>query len=364
MTDQPQLGTVGLRIEPCDTLFFRDGRPFDAASRLASGLPAPQTLAGALRTWLLGQAGCDFERLGAAQRDGKTFDEAATEQSASVAAVSQLLFRGPWFQIAEDVLMPIPRSLGRMIDDGEFVRLDPLKEDLPGWAPPDADMRPLWHRDGRRSRPLAGYLTQEGLRRFLAGSVPEKSHVVTGAQIFAFDERTGIAIDADSLSTQEGLIYAVNLLALAPGVTLYAEITGPEAALAEIPDEPAAIPLGGEGRRVVARRASTLTWPRVEAPAGSKDGVVLLLTAPGLFDQGWKPRAISPIAAAVPGYTAVSGWDYARRGPKPNRFAASAGSVYFLRERPAGLDVEGSLCAAPEAELGWGTYLEGVWEYV
>ncbi len=48
---------VGLRLDPLDTLFFRDGRPFDAANRVVGGLPNPQTLAGALRTNLLGASG-------------------------------------------------------------------------------------------------------------------------------------------------------------------------------------------------------------------------------------------------------------------------------------------------------------------
>jgi len=58
---------VGLCLEPCDVLFFRDGRPFAAASYGEGGLPQPQTLVGALCTRLLEIAGCDadrFERLG------------------------------------------------------------------------------------------------------------------------------------------------------------------------------------------------------------------------------------------------------------------------------------------------------------
>ena len=41
--------SVRIRIEPIDVL-FRDARPFGTASRASSGLPTPQTLAGALRT--------------------------------------------------------------------------------------------------------------------------------------------------------------------------------------------------------------------------------------------------------------------------------------------------------------------------
>jgi SOS regulatory protein LexA len=45
--------TVGIALDPLDVLFFRDGRPFTASERLLSGLPLPQTLAGAIRTALL-----------------------------------------------------------------------------------------------------------------------------------------------------------------------------------------------------------------------------------------------------------------------------------------------------------------------
>src|SRR5262245_53965921 len=54
---------AGLCLEPLDTLFFRDGRPFDAANRVSGGLPQPQPLAGALRTALLAQHGFRFEHL-------------------------------------------------------------------------------------------------------------------------------------------------------------------------------------------------------------------------------------------------------------------------------------------------------------
>jgi CRISPR-associated protein Cmr3 len=62
----------------------------------------------------------------------------------------------------------------------------------------------------------------------------------------------------------------------------------------------------------------------------------------------------------VPGALAVSGWDLARGGPKPNRFAAQAGSTYFL-DQP--LDPwPGTLSDRPrDQQQGWGCYLKGVW---
>ena len=55
--------TVGLCLEALDVLFFRDGRPFmDGTEQMLSGLPLPQTLAGAICTALMQAAGCDFDR--------------------------------------------------------------------------------------------------------------------------------------------------------------------------------------------------------------------------------------------------------------------------------------------------------------
>ena len=53
MNTPPNRSAIGVLLDPLDTLFFRDGRPFDASSRVRGGLPNPQTLAGALRTALL-----------------------------------------------------------------------------------------------------------------------------------------------------------------------------------------------------------------------------------------------------------------------------------------------------------------------
>ena len=53
MTGTAAPSRIGIRIEPMDVLMFRDGRPFEATSRVSTGQPTPQTLAGAMRTALL-----------------------------------------------------------------------------------------------------------------------------------------------------------------------------------------------------------------------------------------------------------------------------------------------------------------------
>lgn len=358
---------VGLSLEPLDTLFFRDGRPFEAASRAASGLPMPQTVAGALRTWLLREAGCEFEKLAEAMGKGASFGEATQEQSPQVGAVARLQFRGPWFAFKKEggppePLVPIPAVLRQIKGTKETVPLAPLKGNLPGWDPPGdmPGMRPLWHADRRPIEKVEGYfLTKAGLETFLKGQTPSPNQIKPASALFDFDRRTGIGVNPDRLTAEEGLIYGVSLLALKKDVILYAEVSGPEEPLRLLPGNPTPIPLGGEGRRAGLQKVEVVKWPRMSSNEGR---TLLLLTTPGIFGEPyWRPSNLSPVAAAVSGSVAVSGWDLARKGPKPTRFGPEAGSVYFL-DRP--LDPpRDSLCEGEDAALGWGTFVEGVWNY-
>ena len=59
-----------LALDPVDGLFFRDARPFEPTTHAASGLPMPQTLAGAVRTLLLERHKVDFGQLGKLMKKG------------------------------------------------------------------------------------------------------------------------------------------------------------------------------------------------------------------------------------------------------------------------------------------------------
>lgn len=377
--------TIGLVLEPLDVLFFRDGRPFEFSSQVASGLPSPQTVAGSLRTWLLCRAGWDFEKAAKEKR----FAEAVREEGSPAAAVADLRFRGPWLALKgeddQDIepLVHVPATLLKIEESEEIVRLDPLKDlPLPGWSPPEKGMLPLWRRDQRPAKRVEGYLRLKGLEDFLAGQVPDRKEILPDKDLFQLDRRVGIAIDPNSLTAEKEKIYAASLLALnkKKNVRLYAEVVGPEDVLKELlhaeSEPPAVLPLGGEGRQVSLRPVKAVKWPQ-QQPA-QEQGTLLLLTTPGLFDRNradqgsdenrrkaWRPDLLAGnlAAAAVPGHQAFSGWDLARRGPKPNRFAVPAGSVYFLK---CPLEPRPEALFSDEKDLpqGWGSFVEGVWNYV
>ncbi len=365
-----------LEIEPVDSLFFRDARPFEPASRGESGLPMPQTLTGAVRTLLLEQHGVDFGRLGTYMKESASFAQALAEVADGPAGgVAEVWVRGPWFTLNGEVLVPVPASLRRekteledprkgeedqKEDTRSVFRLDPLKSPLPGWRPELPGMRPLW-RYGRETTEAAdGFLKLSGLRRFLEGGVPKSGELVPKSALYDFDDRTGIGVDPKRNTAAKGELYGIRMLALKREAGLYAEVRGPADTLKPLETGHVLMKFGGEGRHVVVRNAAQgAAWPDVQ-PADNM-GRLVLLTTPAYFN-GWRPPSLEPVAAAVGGFQAVSGWNLAKGGPKPNRFMVPAGSVYFL---PPGAQIPTSLLVDGEdAQAGWGCFLEGNWHDV
>ncbi len=364
-----------LCLEPVDTLFFRDGRPFGPASRATSGLPNPQVLAGALRTEILRCANIDLAQLADCIQNGNQFETAVTQLGGRLGSqIAKTSFRGPYLGRkgkngkTDSLLYSAPASL-RQLDNQALVRLDPLPADqpLPGWTPKSGGMVPLWARNRLALKPLDKiWITHAGMSIFLSGKTPSQTDLVRSDELYGFEDRTGIAIDPDKGLAQEGMLYATRRLVLKTGVRFWAQVEGSAEVLDLLPkqDESRLLPFGGEGRQVSVTSRDLQNSPRAahpEAVQGSIDGCCLVLATPA-FMNGWRPQGIDLLSAAVPGHIPVSGWDLARGGPKPTRFAVRAGSVYFLstgtdRQLPSGFGDPG------ETSLGWGEYCKGVWRY-
>ena len=295
MTDRtaPEHAAVTLDLEPLDVLFFRDGRPFDAVPRATGGLPMPQTLAGAVRTWLFGRLGGDLDALAAAVRRGDAF-AAAAAQGPGPAAVGRIALRGPWLACNGERLVPTPATI-EIDAKGTLHRLDPLADDLPGWSPPTAGMRPLWRRSHGGAKLRRGWLRASGLERFLQGGVPHPDEIVDAEELFAYEDRVGIGVEAATGTAGEGMIYAVRMMRLRPGITLSVDLVGAPGDLAHCPDGEDVLALGGESRRAIVRRSVAPNWPSV--PGGqSTGGTLVLLTTPAPFG-GKYPPGLSPVAS-------------------------------------------------------------------
>lgn len=397
-----QVFPVGLFLEPLDTLFFRDGRPMFIGGRGYTVLPTPQTLSGAVRHALLQQVGYDFGW--ARERHHRFIQQAvppddirtgrqawedtlrrlweeALKEGGAPEWVFSISVRGPWFarvgerlkggapQTAEDleVFVQAPALLygekKKSLLQNEGLKLaKPLTREVsvPGWRPLAEGMRPVWVVSREDLEPVSGFMTLEGLTTILRGQVPERDQVVGSDTLYGQAPRVGVAINPDRLTGREGMLYTRSMLSLPDKVGFYAEVL--------LPSE-GATHLGhvqwlrwGGGTRVVMvhHLSSPVKWPSERPQNGEK--IFLALTTPGLFEQGWQPACLRGhlAGAVVPGQAAVSGWDLLRRGPKPVRFAAAAGSVYFLERVPETLpDLLSD--RMKDCRQGWGCYVRGVW---
>ncbi|HEV3386020.1 MAG TPA: type III-B CRISPR module-associated protein Cmr3 [Gemmata sp.] len=358
--------TAGICLDPLDVLFFRDGRPFGAASRVTSGWPTPQVLAGAVRTALLEKYGCPFEALKKQSRTVSFIDCLPVDHR----WIGGIHFRGPWLcQLPDsaagnttdvpDLFLSVPSTIhvGKKGLSNTVHLLEPLqKNKLPGWHDPQ-ELRPLWLKGTDATEAALGFINATGLFAFLMGQKPEKDQLSRPDQFSTLDNRTGIGIHADKLVTGDGEIYGVSFLSLKKGYGFYAEVVLPEDAPGDALSGIQFLAFGGEGKRVRFQQVKPFSFPASQT-TNSNSKTLILLTTPSVVDSTGIPSSIKDrtTAAAINSPIAISGWDLARGGPKPTRFAAPAGSVYFLNDALPPPDLTD--------ELGYGCYLQGVWNDV
>ena len=385
-------------IRPRDPLFARSASPFTAdpgAQATTLDWPLPQTIAGALRT-----------HIGEARRIDWS-DEIERKQINSIAVHGGFLIeRGvddagwmPFFPAPHDAHIFHDETTGnpgihavrpKPLNSGEGVNfprnngltLEPLniehdEKPLPGydlWSLNDIN---TWLLDLEQPAPPArhrGRLAQE--------------------------TRMHVTVESTTGTAKEGHLFATSGIAFSPTTFKTPEREmARQAMLCQIttPDDigpletPSYFTLGGEQRQARLGPKPALSvnpWdvPKaiVEALAGQTTFRLQLVT-PALFRTGWYPGWISQAhrdrfpdvvkglncsleSAIVGRRVPVSGWNLRQICERPLRYAAPAGSVYFLSvPAPLTIDQIKALWLAPisdgrfDREDGYGLAIPGVW---
>ncbi len=391
---------IGLLAIPIDPMFFRDGRPFGAASRGESGLPTPQTAYGMIKTFLMRRLGLDPRTIHGLR--GSDNDKAW---------FSRVVVRGPWLAaireerleapMLTDVFVPMPAHVvvdGDKRSAGAPKLLAPVREDLRalGWSTPpipgrNAPLHVLWPLGAATGsfRPATGWLGREGLQEVLNGKPPSGDKVFCDDDLFQHEDRIGIGVGPNGTAS-DSMIYSVRLKRFAtPDPCRKRARLDPSCAIGfyievgvETPNDfellksnladVGALPFGGEGRRVrIHRLDQPWQWPKTApatAVAGDAGGFATILISPALWGDGalqnrgedavrgrFTPTEMAGdlVALAMGKPAAVSGWDRAGRqsaedhrnqtdvppeSPRPTRYAIPAGSVIFWQRgrTPAG----------------------------
>jgi len=380
------------RIEPLDTLFFGDGRPFnqeDEGLAEAESLfpPWPSTTAGAFRAALARALGWD------GRSDWSTRPEIAAVAGRSPDDPAPLRFGPPvvlWRTAQGGWERLYPRPAHVMVRErGEEPRLLDLsrglrfRTDLGEIVLPDAEPGV--------SEAKAGWVTARGLTRILEGKAPKADELITDRRLFAREERIGLQRDRETRTAAHGMLYAVRHLRLFDGIGRWGERGGawPRVALglevagpADHPPPAQPTPLGGLQRLVSFHELADGWREAVEPGAPPADGryLVHILSPTRLRDDRW-PRPGAKLDDALPGRLVfaccgrpqyVGGWDGRRGastfGPRPNRPHLPAGSVLFFeateaadRRRLAELWRSDVRAVGERTALGFGHFRLGYW---
>lgn len=343
---------TGFRLEPVDTLFFRDGTPFTADSAPQDGVdslfpPHPPTVAGALRAALARANGWDGQ--GRWPEDicrvlGDGWDDPGT-----------LSIDGPFLLRGDEPLFRAPRHLvgvtgasgwrprallrpgpATLCDLGDAIR-------LPEAPRSTEEIMSLEVGDGH-------WLTRAGMQAVLRGQCPHENQVVERRALWRAESRIGLERQRETRTAKEHMLYSSTHVRLTLGrprpqrpgrrddVALGARVSGVPKSWT-LPDG-GLVPLGGESRLVECHRWSVdpaLATPRDEIVASGRAAVIALspLDLDGAVDESGLSLAVPGggdveiVSACLDRPLRIGGWDSLTRRPRPLRSVLAPGSVLF-----------------------------------
>ena len=381
---------TGFRLEPVDTLFFRDGTPFTADSAQQDGVdslfpPHPPTVAGALRAALARANGWngngrwpDYIR----RVLGDRWDDPGTLaiDGPFVLHDEEPVFRAPRHLLgATGASGWLPRALLRpgpatLCDLGDAIR-------LPETPPSAEEIMPL---DVSNDH----WLTRAGMQAVLHGGCPAADQVVERRELWRAEPRIGLERQRETRTAKSSMLYSSTHVRLTQGrprprradhrgdVALGVRVSGiPESW--KLPDG-GLVPLGGESRLVECHRWSVdpaLTIPRDEIVASGRAAVIALspLDLDGAVDENGLSLDVPGggdvelACACLDRPLRIGGWDSLTRRPHPVRSVLAPGSVLFCEAAEPRRFLEamtresGLPCLGRRQAFGFGAVALGIW---
>lgn len=348
-------------IEPLDVLFLRGNKLFGDPGSFGDSLvpPWPSVAAGALRSALLVHKGVDLAHFAR----GKIEDpELGTprQPGAFTLTAFHLARRNIGYPEQIEPLFRPPADLviGKRSDGGLDVRaLRPHNPNGGIFCSRATSSLAILAQNERSKMESGVWLTAAGWQKHLAAkAIHPCEDLVPGADLWELETRVGVGLEPVQRRAADGNLFSTQAVAFRKAehcrdrkrpfdVGFLAGTTG-----AQLP-ESLTLRLGGDGRGALARRVK-LRFPEPDYDALVRDRRCrFILTAPGVFTGGWRPTGASGsgtrlrfdlhgvrgclTCAAVPRAETTSGFDVARRMPKPAQRAAPTGSVYWLEDLEA-----------------------------
>ena len=347
---------MNLFLQPNDTFFFRDGRPFTKGEQSEGHSifpPLPSTVLGALRTAYI----AEFGDLGHFYL-GNMQEMIGTPESLCDAIRLRGVFLANDFLANDDLLdmfFPVPLDLVYKEDEGQSDKL------LHFLAPSSKNFksngvaidRPLTWSNLNESidSDSDGLLDTLAIEQYLQGD--DNLPLIDWATLVEREPKVGIARSQATLSSEEHMLYRINMSRFKNSDGNYGFVVDYKCSKS-LPQK-GLLKLGGEGKSFVYRHGN---FDRkrlcnhlevVKTDIQSTGRFKLYFATPTIFDKGWLPswlnsktlsgeypmEGTSPISlklitAAVGKPVTVGGWDMAKGRAKPTYLAVPAGSVYYF----------------------------------
>jgi len=348
---------VIINIKPVDVLFFRDSKPFGKGSEHFTKSifpPYPQTLYGALRTKALETLGCDYEQFKNGNFVFRNQDslnkidlDNIKKEIGTVEKPGDFILKGPFLLSKNtDIYIKLPADVKNIGDDlvKKYEFMQPFNWSNFG-VETDFELNNYPHIITKEPLEDAeGYIPLQKFTNYLLGKDIEDGDVKKASDVYDFEIRTGIGIDPQKNTTEEGLLYAMGFVRLHKDFSLCAEIEN----LSALPNS-GIIKLGGANRICEYEELPDNPFHFYKAEKENIKSIVkeakkfkLVFLTPALFNNGWISDKfnnyelqegnvrIRLLTGVIGRAENISGWDLARNKPKPFKKLVPAGSVYYF----------------------------------
>jgi len=363
-----------LLLEPLDVLMFRSSRPFFRGEQnvAESGPVSPLTFAGAVKTKIL----LDYSPNPPREWWRKSEFREIAELIGSPEDGGKINLRCVAFSSLKNFeeYFPLPLDIVFSENDDSAMLLKPL-EGKPFEL--DTGFYSLTS-ESFYVGTKPGYLSREGLFKYLQGDVPVENQRFFGAsELYQYERRTGIALDKNKKTTEESMLYAADFFRLQHHVGFMVWLDEVDGFAKE-----GLLRLGGEGRGCICRKLED--WKpdisKITEEVNKSYRFKLYFATPTVFSRKdnetwWCPNIkilekelgveLSLVSAASGKPLMLGGWDAARGKQKPLMKAVPAGTVYFFKLKEGNKlreDLEMPLQISDYgASSGFGSAFMGVW---
>lgn len=308
-----------IKIDPFDTLFFRDGKPFTMGDEnWANGVfpPNPSVIYGAIRTAYF-------------SNNIKDFEKANTPEDPT----RNLRIKGIYFSNKDNkIYLPAPHDLVRKKEGKSISVLSMI--DLKNIACSCTTQYVLMSPE-KVENIEEELIDSDSLKKYLENSIEPISSTIEMSTMVLSEPKIGIGVNNITGTNEEGQLYRFEMKRLR-NLSLVIDFEGIELQRKGI------MKLGGEGKAVYYNEYSNNIASSVNIPAENR--FKIYFSTPAIFEKGWLPKWINEktLEGEYEGFRlkmltmsaekpiSIGGFDMKAHKPKPMYRAIPAGSVYYF----------------------------------